>query len=645
MEDIKLLNLEDTVAYLVDRAELASIGATLKGKVDNYDSLPEGTVGDVYAVGTTAPFSYYAFTDNGWLDIGTWPLPGPKGVPGDRGPQGPAGPIGPKGDKGNQGIAGPSGGGVGVDHISSLNLSTGSASVTYTDNTGATLSKSGRITASGTNYDITVNDKLPIIAGDNVNIAANTSNTAIKVSANVPVTSVNGQTGAVTITVPTKTSQLTNDSDFITSSYHDNTKQDTLKSGENIKTINNQSIVGPGNITIESGTAGVTSLNNKTGAINIVEGSNVTVNTSGNTITISATGGGGGGTVELPFITLTPTQNTYPINSEFTDSDAEKLTDSSFSSILLKPSGSDYYVPTLPQASQRDNHQYIWKGNDGNYTYTITGSLQKQLDASQAVVWTAKFYTIDQELYSNPNVKQTTGFYRYDGIINAGTAGTEIVVGGTYQYNDSLTLYQYTNGCTYTQGQMIIDRNGVISKVIDPTHARVAYIPQSGGVESVNGKTGAITLAAGTNVAISENGNTLTINASGGGGGGTLYQHTLTYSSNKFSDTDQFSGEGISGSFGISFYSTHGHFENASDFWAWLIGRGSINVCDGQLWGNMSGGEAFTRIEVLGDTDADKYIQFESYGGYGSWNPVQYWLKNTNATGLTDTIVDGCRDM
>jgi hypothetical protein len=34
--------------------------------------------------------------------------------------------------------------------------------------------------------------------------------------ANVPVTSVNGQTGAVTIDVPTKTSQLTNDSGFIT---------------------------------------------------------------------------------------------------------------------------------------------------------------------------------------------------------------------------------------------------------------------------------------------------------------------------------------------------------------------------------------------------------------------------------------------
>lgn len=51
-------------------------------------------------------------------------------------------------------------------------------------------------------------------------------------------------------TIPTKTSDLTNDSGFIDSSYHDNTKQDTLVSGTNIKTINNESILGEGNISI-----------------------------------------------------------------------------------------------------------------------------------------------------------------------------------------------------------------------------------------------------------------------------------------------------------------------------------------------------------------------------------------------------------
>lgn len=256
MEDIKLLNLEDTVGYLLERADLASIGATLKGKVANYDSLPEGTVGDVYAVGTAAPYTYYAYTDSGWLDIGTWPLAGPKGVPGDRGPQGPAGPVGPKGDKGNQGIAGPAGGGVGVDRITKMELAAGTPSIAYNTTNGATQVKQGTITAAGTNYDITVNDKLPIIPGKNINIKTNTANNALVIGADIAVTSVNGKTGDVSLTIPTSTSQLVNDAEFITAEYHDNTKQDTLVSGTNIKTINNQSILGSGNITISGGGGG-----------------------------------------------------------------------------------------------------------------------------------------------------------------------------------------------------------------------------------------------------------------------------------------------------------------------------------------------------------------------------------------------------
>ena len=52
--------------------------------------------------------------------------------------------------------------------------------------------------------------------------------------------------------IPTKTSDLTNDSNYITSSYHDATKQNILVSGTNIKTINNQDILGSGNIEVES---------------------------------------------------------------------------------------------------------------------------------------------------------------------------------------------------------------------------------------------------------------------------------------------------------------------------------------------------------------------------------------------------------
>ena len=52
--------------------------------------------------------------------------------------------------------------------------------------------------------------------------------------------------------VPTKTSQLTNDSSFV-NDYQLSGKQDKLTSGTNIKTINNQSILGSGNIDIQGG--------------------------------------------------------------------------------------------------------------------------------------------------------------------------------------------------------------------------------------------------------------------------------------------------------------------------------------------------------------------------------------------------------
>ena len=60
---------------------------------------------------------------------------------------------------------------------------------------------------------------------------------------------------ADTTDIPTKTSDLTNDSNYITASYHDASKQDVLVSGTNIKTINNQDILGSGNIEVESSSA------------------------------------------------------------------------------------------------------------------------------------------------------------------------------------------------------------------------------------------------------------------------------------------------------------------------------------------------------------------------------------------------------
>lgn len=54
-------------------------------------------------------------------------------------------------------------------------------------------------------------------------------------------------------TVPTNVSAFTNDAGYLTEHQDVSGKQDTLVSGTNIKTINNQSILGSGNINISGG--------------------------------------------------------------------------------------------------------------------------------------------------------------------------------------------------------------------------------------------------------------------------------------------------------------------------------------------------------------------------------------------------------
>ena len=293
-----LANLETTVELLNARAEFSTLGFNLKGFVSSFDNLPSTPEeNDTYGVGTTTPYTFYVYSNNNWVSLGLFPLPGPKGNPGDKGEDGKIGPVGPKGQKGDQGAVGPAGSGLGVNYVTDLVLSKGSStSVSYNQSTGAALSKQGQIIAAGNTYDITVTDKLPIIPGDNINIYTNGANNAIKIGAKVPVSSVNGQKGDVILSIPTDTSDLTNNAHFVTEDYHDPSKQDTLVSGQNIKTINNQSILGQGNITISGGSSGVSSVNGHTGAINIVGGTNVSINDSNGTLTINASGGGGSGT-------------------------------------------------------------------------------------------------------------------------------------------------------------------------------------------------------------------------------------------------------------------------------------------------------------------------------------------------------------
>ena len=580
-----LRNLEDQVQYLTDINQLASLGFRVKGTVTHSSFLVVDATcvnGDIMIVGVEAPFHLWTFVIDEWIDLGEFPRSGPpgaRGATGARGSTGPMGPAGPVGPTGATGKNGKNGDGLGVENITHLDLAVGDPTVNYSNAGGARLSKQGQIVAADQQYNITVYDEMPILPGENVTINADSAHKGIVINAATsPVKSVNGKTGAVVL----KTSDLENNSNYVTTSYHDNSKQDKLVSGTNIKTVNNQSLLGSGNITIDGG--GVESVNGKTGAITLAAGTNVTINESNNTLTINATGGGGGSGTDTGFanvreIQAADDQTTY-------NPDTKEYIISSGNADIFYKDGTKTTIPYVQEIG-------LMAGD--NITFT-----EEFVDNAN---WRVK---INATGGGSSNVQQTNGFYPYKGVVY-----DKPVVGNTYGYQDNKTDY-YLTGCSYRQGQMIVDKNGVIYKVTATSMCECVYIPQSGG---------------------------------GGGGSSSLYQHTITYSSDKFNERDDFVGADVTGSFSISFYSTHGHFESPSDFWAWLIGRGSINVCDGQLWGNMGGGIPFTRITVFGNTDAEKYITFEAYGGSGEWNSIQYFLKNPDATGLTDTIIDGVHDM
>ena len=107
------------------------LGLDIKDIVQTYNDLPTAAEqGNIYAVGTEAPFELYVYNDSSWVNLGQFPKagpkgdqgpkgqdgnPGPRGLTGEPGPrgytgaQGIPGQAGPKGEQGPQGIQGPIG--------------------------------------------------------------------------------------------------------------------------------------------------------------------------------------------------------------------------------------------------------------------------------------------------------------------------------------------------------------------------------------------------------------------------------------------------------------------------------------------------------------------------------------------------------
>lgn len=108
------------------------------------------------------------------------------------------------------------------------------------------------------------------------------------------VNSVNGQTGDVVITATSLGAITKADADTLYATKSDlNSKQDTLVSGQNIKTINGQSVIGEGNIEIQQSELPIASANTLGG---IKVGAGLSINPESGVL--SATGGGTADSVE-----------------------------------------------------------------------------------------------------------------------------------------------------------------------------------------------------------------------------------------------------------------------------------------------------------------------------------------------------------
>ena len=108
------------------------------------------------------------------------------------------------------------------------------------------------------------------------------------------VNSVNGQTGDVVITATSLGAITKADADTLYATKSDlNSKQDTLVSGQNIKTINGQSVIGEGNIEIHQSALPIASANTLGG---VKVGAGLSINPESGVL--SATGGGTADSVE-----------------------------------------------------------------------------------------------------------------------------------------------------------------------------------------------------------------------------------------------------------------------------------------------------------------------------------------------------------
>lgn len=108
--------VKENMENISELQEMKLVGLDVKGIVADYASLPSSAEqGQIYAVGSASPFELYVYNNSSWVDFGEFPKAGPKGdqgpqgEPGRQGPRGLTGEQGPRGYSGAPGTPGPEG--------------------------------------------------------------------------------------------------------------------------------------------------------------------------------------------------------------------------------------------------------------------------------------------------------------------------------------------------------------------------------------------------------------------------------------------------------------------------------------------------------------------------------------------------------
>lgn len=185
-------------------------GVTILGSYSTLEELeaahPTGNAGDSYLV--AGDLYVWSVTTSSWLNVGSIEGPqGPQGIQGETGPQGPQGPKGETGDTGATGPQGPQG----IQGPKGDTGATGAQGAQGIQGPKGDPGAPGANGADGLTTSITMNGVTKTQVGGNIDLGT-----------------------------------------VITAHQDISGKQDTLVSGTNIKTINNQSILGSGNVTVQS---------------------------------------------------------------------------------------------------------------------------------------------------------------------------------------------------------------------------------------------------------------------------------------------------------------------------------------------------------------------------------------------------------